>query len=116
MNPFERALDQRLCNRAEIVKFKQLVGPRLMLNSFFLFFLSCLFLCRKSKEEYDEEMSRRLLLEKEVGSTSSGCSSKLMAECDEAKNTSSALSQHISPAKVRHHEHYELNKTCEPAK
>ncbi|XP_005727358.1 cilia- and flagella-associated protein 36 isoform X2 [Pundamilia nyererei] len=55
---------------------------------------------KKSKEEYDEEMSRRLLLEKEVGSTSSGCSSKLMAECDEAKNTSSALSQHISPAKV----------------
>uniref|UniRef100_A0A669FCH0 Cilia- and flagella-associated protein 36 n=1 Tax=Oreochromis niloticus TaxID=8128 RepID=A0A669FCH0_ORENI len=55
---------------------------------------------KKSKEEYDEEMSRRLLLEKEVGSTSSGCSSKLMAECDEAKNTASALSQHISPAKV----------------
>lgn len=55
---------------------------------------------KKSKEEYDEEMSRRLLLEKEVGSTSSGCSSKLMAECDEAKNTSSAFSQHISPAKV----------------
>lgn len=85
-----------------------------MSNSFF--FLSCLFVCRKSKEEYDEEMSRRLLLETEVGSTSSGCSSKLMAECDEAKNTASALSQHISPAKVRHHEHYELNKTCGPAK
>uniref|UniRef100_A0A3Q0RRA3 Cilia- and flagella-associated protein 36 n=1 Tax=Amphilophus citrinellus TaxID=61819 RepID=A0A3Q0RRA3_AMPCI len=55
---------------------------------------------QKSKEEYDEEMSRRLLLEKEVGSTSSGCSDKLMAESDQAKNTSSALSQHINPAKV----------------
>lgn len=61
-------------------------------------------------------MSRRLLLEKEVGSTSSGCSDKLMAESNEAKNTSSALGQHINPAKVRHHEQCEPNKTCGPAK
>uniref|UniRef100_A0A3Q3NNR6 Cilia- and flagella-associated protein 36 n=1 Tax=Labrus bergylta TaxID=56723 RepID=A0A3Q3NNR6_9LABR len=31
---------------------------------------------KKSKEEYDEEMSRRLQLEEEVGSTSSSCSDK----------------------------------------
>uniref|UniRef100_A0A3P8RUB9 Cilia- and flagella-associated protein 36 n=1 Tax=Amphiprion percula TaxID=161767 RepID=A0A3P8RUB9_AMPPE len=35
---------------------------------------------KKSKEEYDEEMSRRMLLEEEVGSTSSSCSDKPVAE------------------------------------
>ncbi|XP_054455927.1 cilia- and flagella-associated protein 36 isoform X3 [Anoplopoma fimbria] len=55
---------------------------------------------KKSKEEYDEEMSRRLLLEEEVGSASSSCSDKPMAESSEAQNTSTAPSQQSNPAKV----------------
>ncbi|XP_035519248.1 cilia- and flagella-associated protein 36 isoform X2 [Morone saxatilis] len=55
---------------------------------------------KKSKEEYDEEMSRRLLLEGEVGSTSSSCSDKPMAESSEAQNTTSAPSQQSNTAKV----------------
>ncbi|KAM9344804.1 cilia- and flagella-associated protein 36 [Symphorus nematophorus] len=55
---------------------------------------------KKSKEEYDEEMSRRLLLEEEVGSTSSSCSDKPMAEGREAQNTTSAPSQQSNTAKV----------------
>lgn len=55
---------------------------------------------KKSKEEYDEEMSRRLLLEEEVGSTSSSCSDKPIAESGEAQNITSAPSQHSSAAKV----------------
>ncbi|XP_022608563.1 cilia- and flagella-associated protein 36 isoform X1 [Seriola dumerili] len=55
---------------------------------------------KKSKEEYDEEMSRRLLLEEEVGSTSSGCSDKPMVESSEALITSSAPSQQRNIAKV----------------
>lgn len=55
---------------------------------------------KKSKEEYDEEMSRRLLLQEEVGSTSSSCSDKPMAESREAQNTTSAPSQQSNPAKV----------------
>ncbi|KAM4598870.1 cilia- and flagella-associated protein 36 [Fundulus diaphanus] len=39
---------------------------------------------KKSKEEYDEEMSRRLLTEKKIGSTSSTSSDKTNAEGDEA--------------------------------
>ncbi|XP_051273790.1 cilia- and flagella-associated protein 36 isoform X2 [Dicentrarchus labrax] len=55
---------------------------------------------KKSKEEYDEEMSRRLLLEGEVGSTSSSCSDKPMADSSEAQNTTSAPSQQSNTAKV----------------
>lgn len=65
--------------------------------------LSCYFVLRKSKEEYDEEMSRRLLLEEEVGSTSarSSCSDKPIAENREAQKTSSASSQQSNTAKVK---------------
>ncbi|XP_060896108.1 cilia- and flagella-associated protein 36 isoform X3 [Labrus mixtus] len=55
---------------------------------------------KKSKEEYDEEMSRRLQLEEEVGSTSSSCSDKPMVESKEALNATSAPSQQINTAKV----------------
>lgn len=55
---------------------------------------------KKSKEEYDEEMSRRLLFEEEIGSTSSSCSDKPMTEGGESQNTTSAPSQHRNPAKV----------------
>ncbi|XP_037637362.1 cilia- and flagella-associated protein 36 isoform X1 [Sebastes umbrosus] len=56
---------------------------------------------KKSKEEYDEEMSRRLLLEEEIGSTSSSCSDKPMAKSSEAQNTSSAPSQQSNTAKTK---------------
>lgn len=54
-------------------------------------------------------MSRRLLLEEEVGSTSarSSCSDKPIAESREAQNTPSASSQQRNTAKVKHHEQYE---------
>ncbi|XP_068575111.1 cilia- and flagella-associated protein 36 isoform X3 [Cebidichthys violaceus] len=55
---------------------------------------------KKSKEEYDEEMSRRLLLGEEVGSTSSSCSDKPIAENSEAQNTSTAASQQSNAAKT----------------
>ncbi|XP_042357526.1 cilia- and flagella-associated protein 36 isoform X2 [Plectropomus leopardus] len=55
---------------------------------------------RKSKEEYDEEMSRRLLLEEAVGSTSSSCTDKPTAESRESQNTTSAPSQQHNTAKV----------------
>ncbi|XP_031734226.1 cilia- and flagella-associated protein 36 isoform X1 [Anarrhichthys ocellatus] len=55
---------------------------------------------KQSKEEYDEEMSRRLLLGEEVGSTSSSCSDKPIAENSEAQNTSTAPSQQSSAAKT----------------
>jgi len=45
-------------------------------------------------------MYRRLLLEEEVGSTSSSCSDKPVAESDEAQNTTSASSQHSNTPKV----------------
>lgn len=90
-------------------------GSNLKLNSCktrHFHFLPCYFLLRKSKEEYDEEMSRRLLLEEEVGSTSarSSCSDKPMAESGEVQITTSAPSQQSNAAKVRHHE------LCEPQK
>uniref|UniRef100_A0A8C9YMG4 Cilia- and flagella-associated protein 36 n=1 Tax=Sander lucioperca TaxID=283035 RepID=A0A8C9YMG4_SANLU len=56
---------------------------------------------RKSKEEYDEGMARKLLLEKEVGSTFSSCSDKPVAESSEAQNTTSAPSQQSNAAKVK---------------
>ncbi|KAG7228517.1 hypothetical protein INR49_007691 [Caranx melampygus] len=56
---------------------------------------------KKSKEEYDEEMSRRLLFEEEVGSTSSSCSDKPTAESREALITSSSPSQQSNTAKVK---------------
>ncbi|XP_060896105.1 cilia- and flagella-associated protein 36 isoform X1 [Labrus mixtus] len=56
---------------------------------------------KKSKEEYDEEMSRRLQLEEEVGSTSSSCSDKPMVESKEALNATSAPSQQINTAKAK---------------
>lgn len=55
---------------------------------------------KKSKEEYDEEMSKRLLLEEEVGSTSSSGSNKPMTESREAQNTPTAPSQQSNTAKV----------------
>ncbi|AWP13794.1 putative cilia- and flagella-associated protein 36 isoform 3 [Scophthalmus maximus] len=54
---------------------------------------------KKSKEEYDEEMSRRLLSEEEAGSTSSDCSDWSMAESGEAQNTNSSPSQRSNSAK-----------------
>ncbi|XP_068423842.1 cilia- and flagella-associated protein 36 isoform X2 [Clinocottus analis] len=55
---------------------------------------------KKSKEEYDEEMSRRLLLDEKVGSTSTSCSDKPMAESSKAQNADTAPSQQSSMAKV----------------
>ncbi|XP_062422760.1 cilia- and flagella-associated protein 36 isoform X2 [Pungitius pungitius] len=55
---------------------------------------------KKSKEEYDEEMSRRELLDEDVGSTSSSCSDKPMAENSEAQITSSSPRQQSNAAKV----------------
>lgn len=69
---------------------------------------------RKSKEEYDEEMSRKLLLEEDLGSTSA-CSSqpdKPAAESGEAQNTTSVRSQRGSCAKVRRHKLYKPETTC----
>ncbi|XP_034093686.1 cilia- and flagella-associated protein 36 isoform X2 [Gymnodraco acuticeps] len=51
---------------------------------------------KKSKDEYDKEMSRRLLLEHKVGSSSD----KRLAESSEAQNTSSAASQPSGAAKL----------------
>lgn len=56
---------------------------------------------KKSKEEYDEEMSRRLRLEEEVGSTSSSCSDKPKAESREAHNAAPAPSQPSNTAKAK---------------
>nr|XP_020507456.1 cilia- and flagella-associated protein 36 isoform X3 [Labrus bergylta] len=56
---------------------------------------------KKSKEEYDEEMSRRLQLEEEVGSTSSSCSDKPVVESKEALNATSAPSQQSNTAKAK---------------
>ncbi|XP_068423841.1 cilia- and flagella-associated protein 36 isoform X1 [Clinocottus analis] len=55
---------------------------------------------KKSKEEYDEEMSRRLLLDEKVGSTSTSCSDKPMAESSKAQNADTAPSQQSSMAKT----------------
>nr|XP_019942953.1 PREDICTED: cilia- and flagella-associated protein 36 isoform X2 [Paralichthys olivaceus] len=55
---------------------------------------------KKSKEEYEEQMSRRLLFKEGVGSTSSNCSDMPMAESDRAQNTTSAPSQQRTNAKV----------------
>ncbi|KAM7408421.1 hypothetical protein PAMA_002239 [Pampus argenteus] len=55
---------------------------------------------KKSKEEYDEEMSRRLLLEGELGSTSSSCSDKPKAKSGDAQNTTAASCQQSNTAKV----------------
>ncbi|XP_062257500.1 cilia- and flagella-associated protein 36 isoform X5 [Platichthys flesus] len=56
---------------------------------------------RKSKEEYEEQMSRRQLLEEEVGSTSSDCSDRPVVESGRAQNTTSAPSQQCTNAKVK---------------
>lgn len=87
-------------------------------RNFFIFSLGY-FVLRKSKEEYDEEMSRRLLLEEAVGSTSaarSSYSTKPMAENREAQNTTAAPSQQSNAAKVRHHELNEPKTTCGAAR
>uniref|UniRef100_A0A8C7YFA4 Cilia- and flagella-associated protein 36 n=1 Tax=Oryzias sinensis TaxID=183150 RepID=A0A8C7YFA4_9TELE len=55
---------------------------------------------KKSKEEYELEMSRRRLLEEEVGSTSSTCSDKAVGEHDEDKSPTSAHSQRSSASKI----------------
>ncbi|XP_030012316.1 cilia- and flagella-associated protein 36 isoform X2 [Sphaeramia orbicularis] len=55
---------------------------------------------KKSKEEYDEEMSMRMLLEEEVGSTSRSSSDKPVRESGEAQQETSASSQQNSTAKV----------------
>uniref|UniRef100_G3P9P6 Cilia- and flagella-associated protein 36 n=1 Tax=Gasterosteus aculeatus aculeatus TaxID=481459 RepID=G3P9P6_GASAC len=57
---------------------------------------------KKSKEEYDEEMSRRELLDEDVGSASSSCSDKPTAENREAQITSTAPRQLSNAGKVRH--------------
>uniref|UniRef100_A0A1A8MJF8 Cilia- and flagella-associated protein 36 n=1 Tax=Nothobranchius pienaari TaxID=704102 RepID=A0A1A8MJF8_9TELE len=54
---------------------------------------------KKSREEYDEEMSKRLLLEEEVGSTSSSCSDKPIKERDDAEDTSSSPCQQSNTSK-----------------
>ncbi|KAM7385352.1 hypothetical protein PAMP_001440 [Pampus punctatissimus] len=56
---------------------------------------------KKSKEEYDEEMSRRLLLEEELGSTSSSCSDKPKAKSGVAQNTTAAHCQQSNTAKTK---------------
>ncbi|XP_060943325.1 cilia- and flagella-associated protein 36 isoform X3 [Limanda limanda] len=56
---------------------------------------------RKSKEEYEEQMSRRQLFEEEVGSTSSDCSDRPVAESGRAQNTTSAPSQQRTNVKVK---------------
>lgn len=63
-------------------------------------------------------MSRRLLLEEDLGSTSA-CSSqpdKPAAESGEAQNTTSIRSQHGNCAKVRRHKLYEPETICGAAK
>ncbi|XP_047458723.1 cilia- and flagella-associated protein 36 isoform X3 [Mugil cephalus] len=70
---------------------------------------------KKSKEEYDEEMSRKLLVEEEVGSTSSRCSDKPVAEIDEAKTSTSSPGQQSNAAKVNHSKR-EGGKTSATAK
>lgn len=63
-------------------------------------------------------MSRRLLLEEDLGSTSA-CRSQPdnpVAESGEAQNTTSVRSQHGDCAKVRCHEPYEPETTCGAAK
>lgn len=59
-------------------------------------------------------MSRRLLLEEEVGSTSSRCSDKPVAEIDEARISS----QQSNTVKVKNHEPHEpirpVDQTLEP--
>ncbi|XP_034408503.1 cilia- and flagella-associated protein 36 isoform X2 [Cyclopterus lumpus] len=69
---------------------------------------------KKSKEEYDEEMSRRLLLDEEVGSTSSSCSDKPMAESSGAQNASADPSQQSSTAEVNTSVTKEESKTDAP--
>jgi len=71
-----------------------------------------LILLRKSKEEYEEEMSRRLLLDEEVGSTSSSCSDKPMAESSRAQNASTYPCQQSSTAEVRHQDQDQADGTC----
>lgn len=63
-------------------------------------------------------MTRRLLLEEEVGSSSafSSCSDKPPTESREAQNTTAAPSQQSITAKVRHLELHEPNRTCGQAK
>eukprot|EP00064_Thunnus_orientalis_P018837 superscaffoldBa00004477_g18945 len=56
---------------------------------------------KKSKEEYDEEMSRRLLLEEELGSTSSSCSDKPMAEIGPAQKATTAPSRQSNTTKTK---------------
>lgn len=55
---------------------------------------------KKSKEEYDEEISRRLLLEEQIGSTSTSCSDKPVAESSETQNPKSAPNQQTNTPKV----------------
>lgn len=55
---------------------------------------------KKSKEEYDEEMSMRMLLEEEVGSTSTSSSDKPVRESGETQQETSASSQQNGTAKV----------------
>ncbi|XP_070834203.1 cilia- and flagella-associated protein 36 isoform X3 [Chaetodon trifascialis] len=56
---------------------------------------------KKSKEEYEAEMSRRLQSEEEGGSTSSSCPDKPMTESRGAQNTTSAPSQQSGAAKAK---------------
>ncbi|XP_044228315.1 cilia- and flagella-associated protein 36 isoform X1 [Thunnus albacares] len=56
---------------------------------------------KKSKEEYDEEMSRRLLLEEELGSTSSSCSDKPMAEIGHTQKATTAPSRQSNTTKTK---------------
>ncbi|XP_053731115.1 cilia- and flagella-associated protein 36 isoform X2 [Synchiropus splendidus] len=48
---------------------------------------------KKSKEEYEEEMSRKLLMEEEVGSTSSSFSDKHSAHSGDSQSSASRLHQ-----------------------
>uniref|UniRef100_A0A3P9KU44 Cilia- and flagella-associated protein 36 n=1 Tax=Oryzias latipes TaxID=8090 RepID=A0A3P9KU44_ORYLA len=71
---------------------------------------------KKSKEEYELEMSRRRLLEEEVGSTSSTCSDKAVGEHDEDKSPTSAHSQRSSASKVRESDFSVLCRCLSPAR
>lgn len=57
------------------------------------------FIFRQSKEEYDKEMSRRLLFEGETGATSSSDTDKTIKASGDSQITTLAPSQQSNPSK-----------------
>lgn len=58
----------------------------------------CYFIFRKSKEEYEKEMSRRLLFEGETGATSSSGTDEPRKASDDTQITALAPSQQRNPS------------------